>query len=115
MKIFGLVVLVIVVVAAFSVVAWQGGWWLREESVNRSAEIREDSFARQTALLGEVIDLNRDVANIDVQLLSATTEQAPVLRAQRKAIVNQMCDSSIRLNDRTNIPNGVQNTLRVEC
>ena len=77
---------------------YQLGWWLREEAVNRGAEIREDSFARQTALQAEVLDLYRDITNIDVQLMAADGEAAPVIRAQRIAIKDRLCDAYARMN-----------------
>lgn len=68
-----------------------GGWWLQEDAVNRTSAINNDSYARQTALAEELTDEYGTLADIDVQLTTATDEQAPALRAQRGAVLDKFC------------------------
>ena len=105
----------VVVLSGLAVGAWQGGWWIKRESVQRSGDIREDSFARQTALVDTVISAYRDVATIDVQLTTATLNQQPPLRAHRVAIKDDLCDAYGRLNDTTEIPNSARRFAEREC
>lgn len=118
MRVFKALFVAIGVIAIGAVVVVGGynlGWWLREDATNRSAEIRNDSFARQSALQAELIDLNRDIANINVQITTANPDQARVLGAQRQAIVVQFCDAYGQITDSVNIPQSVISLATQEC
>jgi len=106
---------VIVLVVVLSVVAWQGYWWLNRASTQRQAEIREDTFARQTALADEVITLYDDVTTVDVQLLTAARDQRPALEAQRAAFVDRLCDAYGRMNGTVGIPASTEAFAEGEC
>lgn len=73
--------------------AYQLGWWIKEDSVNRTAEIRRDSFERQETLRDELVDQADDIARVDVQLTNPTLpdETGAALRGQRAAMVRQLC------------------------
>jgi len=113
-KLMGVLLFVILLIAIL-VGGYLGGWWLREDRVQRTAEIDETTFARQTALQNEVLDLNRDIRNIDVQLNTATEQQRPALVAQRQATVNRFCDAHGRMTGSVTIPDNVAATASQEC
>lgn len=94
----------VVLVAALSVGVYQGGWWLSEDGVNRRAEINNQSFARQSALQEEVIDKYRVLADIDVQISTATDSQAAPLKAQRKAVLDQLCLAWGQMTETATVP-----------
>jgi hypothetical protein len=68
-------------------------WWLREEAVNRTAEIQRDSFERQETLRDQVVAQAADLAALDVQLAnpSLPDETAAALEGQRIAMARQLC------------------------
>lgn len=106
---------VILAGVAVLVGGYLGGWWLEEDVTQRTAEIREDTFARQTALQDEILGLYDDITKVDVQITDANEEQARALRAQREAMVTKICDAQARLNEGTNIPTNVERFLEEEC
>lgn len=104
-----------VLVVAILVGGYLGGWWLKKDITQREAGIREDTFARQTALADEVYTLYADVTRIDVQLLDATKGQRPPLEAQRVAFVERMCDAYGRLNGTVAVAASAESFAREEC
>lgn len=106
---------VLVLIAALGFGAWHLGWFIEEANVNRSAEVNNDSFARQTALQEEIIDKYRTVADIDVQLSTATEDQKPALQAQRTAVLNQLCDAYFQSTGRVTIPSHITNYADRNC
>lgn len=101
--------------AAVLVGLYQGGWWLKEDAVNRTSSINNDSYARQTALQEELIDKYRTVSDIDVQLTTATAEQEPALKAQRQAVLNQFCLAHAQFTNTTTIPDYVLDYADRNC
>lgn len=95
--------------------AYQLGWWLEEDRVNREAEIDNDSYARQSALNDQVIDDYRTITDIDVQLSNASEEQAKPLRAQRQAILNEFCDNYAQLTGTTSLSDSILAYAEREC
>lgn len=75
-------------------------WWFKWR-VNAEAEIRQDSFNRQTLSQDQVVKLGSDLADIDVQLVepSLTAEQKAVIGAQRDAVAEELCLVGARVND----------------
>ena len=106
-------VLALLVLVVFG--GWQLGWWLSEESTNRRTGIANRSLARQSALSEEVLDKYRDARNIDVQLTEATPEQQTALRAQRVAIIDQLCDAYAQMTNRMTLSNNVETFVSEEC
>ena len=106
-------------VAAVAVCAllWFGYWALRESSVNRNAEIDRNSFERQTTLRSEIVDQYDDIAGVDVQIVQAGDDQelVAVLRAQRVALVDQLCGLSAQLVDAQSVEPTVARIINTEC
>ena len=46
----------IVLTAGIAVGGYQLNWWLRDQAVNRTAEINQDSYGRQNALVEQILD-----------------------------------------------------------
>lgn len=105
----------IIVIVAIIVGGYLGGWWLREDAINRDSAINNDSYARQTALQEELIDKYGTVADIDVQLTTATDEQAGPLRAQRTAVLNQFCLAYSQYTGTVSLPDTVYAYAEREC
>jgi hypothetical protein len=85
--------IVAAIAVALAIGGYQLGWWLREENVNRTAEIRRDSFERQETLRDQIIAQADDLARVDVQLANPTItgDQAAALGGQRAAMSRQLC------------------------
>lgn len=115
MKQAGVVIGAAVLVVAIAVGGWVGGWWLREEATNRTTAIANDSLARQSALVDSVLDRHRTALDIDVQLSTATPDQAAALHAQRTAVVNQFCDDYVQLTGRMTVPSSIDTFAAQEC
>lgn len=94
---------------------WQLGWWMNESGTNRRARINNDSYARQSALVDDVLDKHRTALDIDVQLATATPAQAAPLRAQRIAVVAQFCDSFGQIKPTVTVPASVASFASQEC
>ena len=106
---------VIVLIVGIVVVGYLGGWWLQGDVVDREARIREQTFARQTALQAEVLTLFQDIRDIDVQLTYANDEQDVALGAQRKATVIRLCDAFGRMTETVTIPDPIRAFAGGEC
>lgn len=105
----------IVLIVGILVGGYLGGWWLEADVVDREARIREQTFARQTALQAEVQTLFQDIKDIDVQLTYANDEQDAALGAQRKAIVIRLCDAFGRMTGTVTIPDSIRAFAGGEC
>lgn len=82
---------------------WLGGWWLKEESVNRNAEIRQDSFGLQNALVEQILD----------DISEAQADNLPP--AQRVAVVDIICDSASKLTGSIQLPDNASAFISKEC
>lgn len=80
-----------------------GGWWLTRDSVNRRAEIRQDTYGRQNALVEQILDDIREA------------EGPNVPPNQRVAIINQLCDSAAKLTGSIELPASAQTFIAREC
>lgn len=109
------VLLAILLLALLAVGGWQLGWWLKEESTNRTTGIANESLARQQARLDEVLDKAETIADIDVQVVLVTPEQAKPILAQRAAVVEQFCDAYGGLTGRLTIPTSIDVLASEEC
>jgi len=91
----GIGLLIIVVGTAAIIGLYQGAWWLREDSVNRTGQINNDSYQRQSALADEVTDLHTQITDLDVMLADpeVTDEEKAVVHTNRVSLVNNLCDS----------------------
>jgi hypothetical protein len=94
---------------------YQLGWWLKEERVNRDTSIANESLARQQARVDEVLDLADEIADIDVQIVLVTPEQAVPIQAQRAALVDNFCDAYGGLTGRLTVPQSVVTLNAQEC
>ena len=88
---------------------------MEEETTNRRARIDNDSYARQSSLVEDVLDKHRTALDIDVQITTATPEQAAVLRAQRIAVVAQFCDAFGQINQTVTVAPTVAAFADQEC
>lgn len=103
-------------VAAVLVGLWFGGWWLREDSVNRTSEINNDSYARQNSLAEQVIDLHSEIADLDVRAAGdLTDEQKELIGTQRAALVTNLCDAYDQTTGTTTIPSDIHAFAAQEC
>ena len=101
--------------AVLAVAVYLGVWWLRKDSVNRTAEINEDSYGRQVALVDEVLDAANDINRVDVAIANASPEQAGALQGQRQALVETMCDAYGRITGKVNLTPSAQTLITKEC
>lgn len=97
------ILVVLLLVVGLAVGGWQLGWWLREESVQRSAEIRQTTFGRQNALVEQILDDIREA------------QQANIPDAQRIAVVNIICDSAAKLTGSIELPAHANEFIQQEC
>lgn len=115
-KKIGLATLALVLGTAVIVGLYQGGWWLREDGVNRNSEINNDSYARQSALATEVIDLHTQITDLDVRLAGDVTDsQRTLIGTQRAALVNNLCTKFDQSTGTTTIPTDIIAFAAQEC
>jgi hypothetical protein len=78
------------------------GWWIKEYAVNRNAEIRQDSYGRQNALVEQILD---DIAEAE----------GNIPPNQRAAIIDGICDSEAKLTGSIELPPSAQQFIRENC
>lgn len=94
---------------------WFGGWWIREQAVNRDAEIRRDSFEYQETRADEIVRQATVLADLDADLTAdLTPAQAGAITAQREAARRQLCNLAADLNPQTATPTVAQ-IITEEC
>ena len=99
---FGMTSVVIVSIAAIIGLFFLG-WWIKSYSVNRNAEILQDTFGRQNALVEQIND----------DIIDAETSGIPA--GQRVAIVNQICDAASKLTGSIQLSVSAQTFVLQEC
>lgn len=104
-----------IIIVAFAVGTYLLGWWVEEDTINRRSEINNDSYARQTALQEEMVDKYRTVSDIDVQIATATDEQVAPLKAQRQAVLNQLCLAHSQWTGTVSVPQHVTDYAERNC
>jgi hypothetical protein len=78
------------------------GWWIKEYSTNRNAEILQDTYGRQNALVEQILDdIKEAEGNIPAN--------------QRIAIIDQICDSAAKLTGSIQLPYTTQQFLQENC
>lgn len=99
----GLAVVGVVVVVALAIAGWQLNWFVKSKDVNRNAQILNNSYGRQTAL----------VDAINKELVDAQTPGLP--DGQRKAIVAQLCDNAGHLTGTITLSLVAREFIAKEC
>lgn len=94
------VALIIVVVC---VGGYLGIWWITKDSTNRQAEINQNSYQRQNALVEQILD------DID------EAESPSVPDNQRLALIDIICDSAAKLTGSIELPRYAQTFVNQEC
>lgn len=103
MKEKGQIILFAFAVLITLVLLYLGIWWLRGDAVNRNAQIRQDTYGRQNALVEQILDDIREVENPNVP------------PNQRAAVIDQICDSAAKLTGSIELPNNARNFINGEC
>lgn len=104
---------VLAAIAGIAVGGWQLGWWLQQSAVNHQSHINRSSYEFQTTLREQMFKKITDVHDIDVQVAAATPDNAAPLRAQRTAIVQQVCDLDLQVHG--DIPTYLTQFVQKEC
>ncbi len=97
------VILAIVLIIGISIGGYMLGWWIKEDTVNRTAQINQDSYGRQVALVDQINDDIREASDPDIP------------KAQRQAIVNQICESAGFLTGKVQVSAPAANFIATEC
>jgi hypothetical protein len=97
------VIVGLLLIVGITIGGYQLNWWLREDAVNRTSEINQDSYARQDALTSQVLD---DIAE---------AQDPAIPDAQRIAIIDQICDSAAKLTGAIALPNSANQFIAKEC
>lgn len=109
-------ILAVVVGAGVLAGLWLGGWWLREQSVNRNSEINNDSYARQMALSEQIIDLYPQITDLDVRAAGdVTDEQKTLILTQRAALVTNLCAAYDQTTGTVTLPSDIHAFAAKEC
>jgi hypothetical protein len=88
------------ILASAAIIAglWFGGWWLREENVNRTTDIANNSMARQQALREKTVDLYTQIALLDIKAAEETDPaKASVVASGRAALVDSYCSTYLQM------------------
>lgn len=79
------------------------GFWIKSYSTNRDAQILQQTYGRQNALVEQILDDIKD----------ANTPAIPA--GQRIAIVDQICDAAAKLTGSIALPQSAQTFIFTEC
>lgn len=109
------VVLGIAVVIGLCVGGWFLYWKLTASSVNRQGEIRQNTYGRQVGLVAGIDKNTSAIADIDVQITTAAGDQVTALKAQRKAILGQVCSDAANLNGTVDPSASAAQLIQKEC
>lgn len=96
------IILVTIVSVAVIIGLFLGGWWLKEYAVNRNAEINQDTFGRQNALIEQILD---DIGEAE----------GNIPPNQRIAIIDGVCDSAAKLTGTIELPFNAQRFVQENC
>lgn len=103
MKRTGETLIAITLIVALCVALYLGVWWIRRDTVNRDASIRQDTYGRQNALVEQILD---DIREADRPNVPAN---------QRVAIVDVICDSAAKLTGSIELPINARTFIAQEC
>lgn len=109
------VVASLVVLVLLAIGAWYLGWFVKEKNVNKAGEVAQQSYSRQVGIAQQTSTLATSIATVDVQITTATPDQAAALRAQRTAMVTQLCDQAAQLNDTAQPSAAAVRLITQEC
>ena len=98
-----------------SVGIWKLNWFVAEKNADAAGQVAQHNYSRQTGLVSSIDNNAQTVAGIDVQITTATPDQATALRAQRHAIVGSICDAAANLNDTAQVSSSAQTLIAKEC
>jgi len=79
-----------------------GGWWLKEYAVNRNAQINQDGYGRQNALVEQILD---DIGEAEGNIPDN----------QRIAVIDGICDSAAKLTGSIQLPFNAQQFIQENC
>lgn len=78
------------------------GWWIKEYSTNRDAEILQDTYGRQNALVEQILD---DIGEAEGNIPAN----------QRVAIIDGICDSAAKLTGSIELPFNAKAFIQENC
>lgn len=112
----GKIALIALLVVAALVGLYFLGWFLREQAVNRTSAINNDSFARQTALANEVTDLHTQITDLEVTAAGdLTAEQKTLVLTNRAALVDNLCSKYGQMTDTVTVASDIHAFAAKEC
>jgi preprotein translocase subunit YajC len=111
----GAIIVTVAIIVGLCVGGWFLYWKLTASSVNRQGEIRQNTYGRQVGLVSGIDKNTSAVADIDVQITIATGDQLNALKAQRKAIVGQVCSDAANLNGTVDPSTSASKLIQQEC
>lgn len=113
-----LIVIGVAIVGVLIIVGmYQGSWWLQEDAVNRNSQINNDSYARQSGLADQIIDLHKEATRLDVTLAGddLNADQKEAVSINRESLVNDLCDKYAQTTGTTTIPEDIHSFAAQEC
>lgn len=109
-------ILVLLALAGIGIGMWHLGWFINKADTNKQSEIYNDSFQRQNALTATLSKNVSDVSAIDVQIAQSDSPDVKVtLKAQRKAVVSQACETAGKLSGTVTISASDKAFIAKEC
>lgn len=98
----GAVILGLILVGVLVVGLFFGGWWIKEYGVNRNAQIYQDGYGRQNALVEQILD---DIGEAEGNIPAN----------QRVAVIDGICDSAAKLTGTIQLPYSAQRFIQENC
>ncbi len=96
------VILAIFVTLALVVGLFFLGFWIKEYSTNRNAQILQDTYGRQNALVEQILD---DISEAE----------GDIPPNQRIAVIDGICDSAAKLTGSIQLPLNAQRFIQENC
>ena len=115
-KAIALGIVVVIAAGAALVGLYMGGWWLKEDAVNRNSNINNDSYARQSSLADEIDDLHTQITDLDVTLAGdLTASQEEAVQTNRASLVSNLCTSYGQSTGTTTLSPAIHSFAAREC
>lgn len=98
-----------ILVVVLGIAAWQLGWFVEAKNVDRRTQVDNNSMGRQQALTSKVL---RDISTVRTMDNQVPT---PALKAQRIAIVEDICTNAGLLTGSVTMPASAESFINKEC
>lgn len=94
----GAVTLVIALISAVTLTAWQEGWWFRTQDTNRETQLTQNGYSNQSSLRTQLTTQIGNAYQITSQIdATSNAGERQALAAQRAAVAGIACSDASQI------------------